>query len=127
MAFEQETLERVARARAAYSRDAPVPEQAATSDETSRAVRQLFAVVERYPALRSAGNVASLQAEIARLENVIADRRELYNDQVYRYNARIAQLPAVLLAGTFGWLPRPFFGTTDVQRVSPTVDLATGP
>ena len=30
---------------------------------------------------------------------MIADRRELYNDQVYRYNARIGQVPAVLLAG----------------------------
>jgi LemA protein len=127
MTFEQQTLERVTSARAAYSRDAPIPEQAATSDETTRAVRQLFAVVERYPELRSAGNVASLQAEIARLETVIADRRELYNDQVYRYNTRIAQLPAVVLAATFGWLPRPFFGTADTDRARPSVDLATGP
>jgi LemA protein len=124
LAFERDTLDRVTRARAAYSRDAPIPEQAATSDETSGAIRQLFAVVERYPALRSETNVAALQAEIARLESVIADRRELYNDQVYRYNTRIAQLPAVLLAGTFGWRARPFFAADDASRTRPTVDLA---
>jgi LemA protein len=126
MAFERDTLERVTRARAAYSPQAPIPEQAATSDETSRAVRQLFGVVERYPELRSAGNVASLQAEIERLENVIADRRELYNDQVYRYNTRISQLPAVLLAGWFGWLPRPFFATAPGSGALPAIDLAPG-
>ncbi len=126
MAFERDTLERVTRARAAYSPKAPIPEQAATSDETSQAIRQLFAVVERYPEIRSAGNVASLQAEIERLENVIADRRELYNDQVYRYNTRIGQLPGVLLAGSCGWQPRPFFATTPGDRVAPAVDVAAG-
>jgi LemA protein len=127
MAFESATLERVTRARAAYSPAAPIPEQAATSAETSAALRQLFAVVERYPDLRSQANVAALQAEIERLENVIADRRELYNDQVYRYNTRIAQVPAVLLAGLFGWRPRPFFAATDDERARPTTDLlATG-
>jgi LemA protein len=126
MAFERDTLERVTRARAAYSPQAPIPEQARTSDETSRAIRQLFAVVERYPEIRSAGNVASLQAEIERLENVIADRRELYNDQVYRYNTRISQLPAVLVAGSFGWLPRSFFATAPGSRALPAVDLAPG-
>ena len=40
---------------------------------------------------------------------MIADRRELYNDQVYRYNTRIAQVPALLLAPLFGWRPREFF------------------
>ena len=48
----------------------------------------------------------ALQAEVARLEDVIADRRELYNDQVFRYNTRIQQVPANLLAGLFGWEPR---------------------
>ena len=38
--------------------------------------------------------MADLQAEIERLEGMIADRRELYNDQVYRYDTRIAQVPA---------------------------------
>jgi len=124
LAFERETLERVTRARAAWSPTAPIGEQAAASDETSGAIRQLIAVVERYPDLRSEANVAALQAEIERLENVIADRRELYNDQVYRYNARIRQLPALLLAGLFGWQPRPFFAADPGAGSRPTVDLA---
>ena len=34
-----------------------------------------------------------LQDEIERIEGIIADRRELYNDQVYRYNTKIATVP----------------------------------
>ena len=123
MSWEKDVLTDVAAARAAYSPSAPIPEQAATSAVTSEAVRSLFAVVERYPEVRSATNVLALQDEIERLEGMIADRRELYNDQVYRYNTRIAQVPAVLLAGLFGWRARPFFEAPDEDRRRPDANL----
>lgn len=126
MAFEQQVVTDVARLRAAYSPAEPIPDQAATSEATTTAIRQLFAVVERYPELRSQTNVLDLQDEIERLEGVIADRRELYNDQVYRYNTRIAQVPAMYLAGLFGWQPRPFFATPSAETASPDATLAVG-
>jgi LemA protein len=117
MAFERDVLTAVTAARAGFSPTAPIPTQARIAAETSRAVRSLLLTVERYPDIHSGANVLALQEEIERLEGMIADRRELYNDQVYRLNARIAQLPAVLLAGLFGWRARPFFdadpGTED--------------
>jgi LemA protein len=126
MSWERDVLTEVTRARAAYSPTAPIPEQAATSQATSAAVRSLFAVVERYPEVKSSANVLDLQDEIERLEGIIADRRELYNDQVYRYNARIAQVPAVFLAALFGWQARPFFEAADAERARPDADLAAG-
>ena len=123
MAFEQDVLEEVARARAAYAESDPIPRQAAVSEATTSAVRSLFAVVENYPELRSAENVQALQAEIARLEDVIADRRELYNDQVFRYNTRIAQVPTNLIAGFFAWTPEPFFAAEEAERLRPEVDI----
>ena len=123
MAFEQDVLTEVTRARAAYSPTAPIPDQAATSDATSAAVRSLFAVVENYPDLKSQGNVAALQEEIERLESMIADRRELYNDQIYRYNTRIAQVPGVLLAPIFGWRPREFFAAEPADSARPDTSL----
>lgn len=123
MAFEQDVLEEVTRARAAYAAGDPVPRQAAVSEQTTAAVKSLFAVVERYPEIKSAANVQALQDEIARLENVIADRRELYNDQVFRYNTRIAQVPTNLLASVFGWAPEPFFAADEAERATPAVDI----
>ncbi len=125
MSYERTVLEDVTRLRAAYSPTAPIPDQAVTSEATSGAIRQLFAVMERYPDLKSATNVQALQDEIARLETLIADRRELYNDQVYRFNTRIAQVPAVALAGAFGWLPRPFFAAEPGAATAPSTDLET--
>ena len=124
MAFEHEVLSDVARLRSAYTPTAPIPEQAATSEATTSAIRRLFAVVENYPQIRSAGNVLDLQNEIERLEGSIADRRELYNDQVYRYNTRIAQVPGLYLAALFGWQPRPFFAAASVETARPDATLA---
>jgi LemA protein len=123
MAFEQDVLVEVTRARAAYSPTAPIPAQAATSDATSAAVRSLFAVVERYPEVRSNENVLDLQNEIERLEGIIADRGELYNDQVFRYDTRIGQIPAVLFAPLCGWLPREFFAAEPGESVAPDIEL----
>ena len=123
MAFEQDVLTEVTRARAAYSSTEPIPNQAATSAVTSAAVRSLFAVVERYPEIKSAANVADLQEEIERLEGIIADRRELYNDQVYRYNTRIAQVPTNVLARILGWGPRDFFEATPAETTPPDTSL----
>lgn len=123
MAFEQDVLTQVTEARAAYTPGAPIPDQAETSEATSAAVRSLFAVVERYPDLKSQANVLDLQNEIERLEGMIADRRELYNDQVYRYNTRIGQVPDLFLAPLFGWLPRAFFAVDPTETARPDIDI----
>jgi LemA protein len=123
MTYERDVLTRVTEARAAYSPTAPIHDQAATSDATSAAVRSLLAVVERYPDIKAGANVLDLQDEIERIEGMIADRRELYNDQVYRYNTRISQVPGAVLAPLFGWRPREFFAAEPVERTRPEADL----
>jgi LemA protein len=123
MSFEQDVLTDVARARANYSPTEPIPDKAVHAEETSRAVRSLFAVVEAYPGVHSDANVLDLQNEIERIEGMIADRRELYNDQVYRYNTRISTLPTLVLAPLFGWRPRQFFAAEPGETRRPSSDL----
>lgn len=129
MAYEQDVLTEVTRARAAYSPAEPIPSQAATSEATSSAVRSLFAVVERYPDIHAAGNVADLQEEIERIEGMLSDRRELYNDQVYRYDTRIAQVPTSWLAALLGWRPREYFRAEPDETARPdtTIDPSAAP
>lgn len=121
MAFEGQVLEEVTQARARYAPDAPIHEQAVVSDATSEAVRSLFAVVEGYPGLRSHENVMALQAEIERLETLIARRRELFNEQVYLVNTSITTLPAMLLRPFFGWKTVEMFSAEAHERELPDV------
>jgi LemA protein len=123
LAFERTVLTEVTRARAAYTPTEPIPDQAVHAEATSSAVRSLFAVVERYPDLKAQANVLDLQDEIERLESMIADRRELYNDQVYRYNTKIATLPTLVLARILGWGPRDFFAADPAEVGPPSTAL----
>jgi LemA protein len=124
LGFERTVLDEVTRLRASYSPTAPLPKQAATSDATSSALRSLFAVVEHYPELHSDQNVMALQGEIERLETLIAHRRELFNQQVYQYNATIQQFPGALFARLFDWRPRELFEVTPADRARPDVGIA---
>ena len=56
---------------------------------------------------------------------MIADRRELYNDQVYRYNTRIAQVPTSALAAILGWRPRRVLRAGAGATTRPDVSLDT--
>src|SRR5262245_47522907 len=123
MRFEQDVLTEVTRARAAYSPTEPIPAQAVVSEATTSAVRSLFAVAEGYPAIQSNQNVLDLQDQVERIEGLIADRRELYNDQVFQYNTRIAQLPGLVLAPIFRWQPREFFKADPAETARPDTEL----
>lgn len=123
MAFEEQVLEEVTQARAAYEPEASIHDKAVVSEQTSHAVRSLFATVENYPDLKSHANVMALQDEIERLETLIARRRELFNNQVYQYNSTILQVPAVLVRPLFGWKEVDSFSVTDEERERPAADI----
>lgn len=123
MAFEEQVLERVTQARAAYEPEASIHDKAVVSEETTSAVRSLFATVENYPELKSHGNVMALQEEIERLETLIARRRELFNNQVYQYNVAITTIPGALLRPLFGWQEVEMFATDDTARERPAANI----
>jgi LemA protein len=125
MEFEEQVLEEVTAARAHYDSDASIHDQAVVSEETSAAVRSLFAVVENYPDLKSHQNVMALQDEIERLETLIARRRELFNNQVYQYNSRILQIPAVFMRPLFGWKTVESFSADESERQRPEASIST--
>ncbi len=108
MRYEQDTLEKVMRARAAVSAATDqrnMPALAGAETQLRSTIGQLYAVAERYPQLKADQTFQQLQNRISSLEAGIADRREYYNEEVRLNNTRIAQFPAVLLAHHFGFVP----------------------
>ncbi len=79
----------------------------------SGALRQLFALSERYPDLKASANFQQLQAELADLENKIAASRRFFNNAVQEYNTGIQRFPAALFAASFGFAPKTFFDLGD--------------
>ena len=92
MKFEQETLEKVMRARssvASAQQSGDLGALSAAEGEMRTGLGRLFAVAENYPDLKSNENFLQLQGRITGLENAIADRREFYNESVNINNVRI--------------------------------------
>jgi LemA protein len=109
MQYEQATLEKVMQARAAVhqARGAGnVAAVGAAEQQLRGGLGQLFAVAENYPQLKANESFQQLQARISALEESIADRRELYNEQVQINNTRIDQFPDLLIARRYGFGPK---------------------
>ena len=128
MDFEQETLTRVVEARqAAVSAQAGGPANAAQTAQAENfltgALRQLFALVEAYPDLKSNQNVLELQEELTTTENQIGFSRQHYNSTVRELNTAIQTFPNVLLAGPLGFREREYFQIVEADAAVPEVNL----
>ncbi|MDZ7751552.1 MAG: LemA family protein [Gammaproteobacteria bacterium] len=109
MTYEQETLEKVMRARSAVQNaraGGDVGALGPAETQLRSGLMNLFAVAEAYPELKANESFQHLQARITGLENAIADRREFYNDSVNINNIRVEQFPDLVVARLLGFGPR---------------------
>jgi LemA protein len=119
MQFEQDTLEKVMRARASVSQASTsgnIAAVGAAEQQLRVGVGRLFAVAENYPQLKTDETFKQLQGRITALEESIADRRELYNDQVNLNNIRVKVFPDVMIAQRFGFLPAQLLEFTGEEK-----------
>ncbi|MCX7624779.1 MAG: LemA family protein [Candidatus Sumerlaeaceae bacterium] len=121
-AHERETLEKVIQARNIAMQAQGVAEKAQAENMLTSTLRSIFALAEAYPNLKANENFLALQEELSSTENRIAFARQYYNDSVMRFNARIQQFPANIVANMFGFSRRDFFEVQDeAQREAPRV------
>ncbi len=119
MGYEQETLERVMKARTqvAQAREGADVGALGTAETQLRlGLGNLFAVAEAYPELKANTTFQHLQDRITALENGIADRREYYNESVNLNNVRIEQFPDVIIATRFGFRPRDLLEFSEEEK-----------
>ena len=113
---EKEVLENITKARAMLENATSEKTKHEAENMLTRSLRSLFAVAENYPELKADRAFLELQARISQLEEMIADRRELYNEYVNTYNIRLEQFPDVILARWMGLKPKPLWKTPESQR-----------
>lgn len=90
--YESSTLEAVTQARSKID-----------SGNIEEAKAILNAVAEKYPDLKSSDNYKQVMTEMATTENLIANYRENYNDQVKNYNKYIRKFPSNIISGIMGY------------------------
>lgn len=116
MKYEQETLDKVIKARAAAMNAHGVAATAEAENQLSATLKSLFALVENYPDLKANQNMLALQEELTTTENRIAFARQHYNDSVMTYNTAIETFPRNLIAGMFGFTRQELFSAPESER-----------
>lgn len=123
MKYEQETLDKVIKARAAAMSAQGVAATAQAENQLTNTLKSLFALVENYPELKANQNMLALQEELTTTENRIAFARQHYNDSVMTYNTAIETFPRNLIAGMFGFTRRESFTAPENEREPVTVQF----
>jgi LemA protein len=126
MEFEKETLEKVVEARAAALSAAGIHERAFAEERLTVVLGNLFAVVEKYPTLKSNENVMDLQEELTSTENRIAFARQFYNDLVANLRSRIEVFPDNIIAALFAFHKAEYFSAEKGDRALPSADISAG-
>jgi LemA protein len=106
MQYEKSTLEAIttARAQSMQALQAGNIKALGIAEGSLRgSLGNLFALAENYPELKANQTFIHLQDRISGLENSIADRRELYNQNVTLNNIRLEQFPDLIIGKIFGF------------------------
>lgn len=124
-AHESAVLENVTRLRAEAMRGELSPRGSSSAEAPLAAgLASLFAVTERYPALKADAHYLALQRELAETEDRIAAARRFFNANVRDFNSLCEQFPSSMVAGMGGFRPLDFFELeSTAERVVPRVAM----
>ncbi len=90
----------------------------------SKALGNLFVVVENYPELKANQNFLELQREISKVEHDLQRARRYYNGTVRNYNILIEQFPSSLVAGMASHRQREYFDLDNQsERATPELNF----
>jgi len=95
--------------------------------QLAASVKQMIAVAEAYPDLKSNENFRDLQVQLEGTENRITVARQKYIESVQAYNTTARALPNLLTAKLFDFQLKPNFSVANEQTIStpPTVDFGS--
>ena len=92
-------------------------------DNLGASLQRLVMVTEQYPELKADQNFLALQDQLEGTENRITVARNRFNDTAKKYNKRIRQFPANIIANMSGFEARPYFSASAEAQSAPKVEF----
>ncbi len=116
---EQNTLDKVIKARNMAMQATSTNEHAEAENMLSGTLKSLFALSENYPDLKANQNFLELQRELSDTENKIQAARRFYNTNVKDLNITVGSFPSNLIASIFGFKQMDFFELNEEAAKEP--------
>lgn len=117
---ESTTLEEVVAQRAAYNKGELDIKEA---EKISRNINHIMAVAESYPEIKASEQYLNLQESLARIEEKLQYARNIYNNEVTKYNNLIETVPSSLVAKIFAFERAELFSIEQDNRENVVIDV----
>ncbi|MGL5964529.1 MAG: LemA family protein [Fusobacteriaceae bacterium] len=121
---ESETLEKVIKARNTYATANSIEDKIANENMISGALNKLFSLSESYPDLKANTNFMTLQGDLKKIEEDLAQARKYYNGTVKNYNTQCETFPSIVIAKIMSFKKYPYFEIkNEVERENVKVEF----
>lgn len=92
-------------------------------DNLGASLQRLLMVTEQYPALKADQNFLALQDQLEGTENRITVARNRFNENAKKYNKKVRQFPANIIANMSGFEAKPYFSASEQAQNAPKVEF----
>jgi len=124
MSYEQKTLEEVVALRSKSLMAQSLNELGKIETNISQGLKNIFALAENYPDLKTSANLLKLHESLVEVEDQLQSARRYYNGAVRDYNTVIESFPGIIAANLFNFKPAEFFELEySTERKTPEVKI----
>ncbi|KIA85451.1 LemA family protein [Kaistella jeonii] len=96
--YENTILKDLTALRSQYLKAEKTNDKIKIAEQMNSQMKSFFVTAENYPELKATQSFLALQMRLSDIENMIADRREYFNESVNLYNIRIGIFPDFIFA-----------------------------
>ena len=103
--YESNILEKITELRSLYTKN----KDENAKNELNSQYKTIMLVSENYPQLKSSEQFLNLQKSLIKIESQLQAARRIYNNDVTKYNTKIATFPNNFIAKLFNFKPEEVF------------------
>jgi len=103
--YEENVFTNIAELRTQYNKTKDI----SIGQELNTKLNTIISVVENYPELKASEQFLNLQKNLEKMESQLQAARRIYNNDVTKYNTKIATVPHNMIAKIFKFSPEPLF------------------
>lgn len=121
--YENNVLAQLVKLRSQYSETESINDKIKIAGKIDGNLKSLLISIENYPEIKATESFLQLQKRLTDLENMIADRREYFNESVNLYNTGIQVFPDVIFAKIMNYKKMQMLNFADKEKEFKQVEL----
>ena len=118
---EKDVFENIVKLRTEYMNNKKTDLKQA--EKLNNNMNQIIAVAENYPELKASEQYLNLQKNLSKIESQLQAARRIYNNEVTKYNTKIATVPSNIIANAFGFKEASLFTIEEYKKENVEINL----